>query len=315
MRVPAQIDVIEIVRDLFGWVACSVRRFPEGLANYVFEATPLDGEADPLVVRLGRPEAAEEFHGAVAWSERLRPAGVPLPYLIASGRHGAFPYLVLERLPGDDLGHVYATLRTEEKRQLARELVRIQRVVRAQPPGRGCGFVVEPEGPFPHARWEDVVHATLAAARRDLESARVISPTIVDRVQAALRGFADHFASVPPRPFLDDTTTKNVIVHRGKLSGIVDVDAVCYGDPLYTVGLTRAALLTRGHDAAYVDFWCEELDLGPRERAVVHLYTAVFCVVFLSELGHAWNGAVPAPVSETYVARVIAVLDASLRSL
>ena len=40
--------------------------------------------------------------------------------------------------------------------------------------------------------------------------------------------------AVPPLPFLDDLTTKNVLVDGGRLSGVVDVDVVCFGDPLAT---------------------------------------------------------------------------------
>ena len=42
---------------------------------------------------------------------------------------------------------------------------------------------------------------------------------------------------------LDDITTKNVIVSAGELQGFVDFDNVCYGDPLYMLGLTMVAIL------------------------------------------------------------------------
>jgi len=39
--------------------------------------------------------------------------------------------------------------------------------------------------------------------------------------------------AVPAICFLDDLTTKNVIVQDGVLQGVVDFDHVCYGDPLF----------------------------------------------------------------------------------
>jgi hypothetical protein len=88
---------------------------------------------------------------------------------------------------------------------------------------------------------------------------------------------------------LDDTTTKNVLISDGRLRGIVDVDYVCFGDPLFTVALTRMALLSMGADLEYTDAWCAALALDAHERAALTLYTCVFCVDFLSEVGHIGN--------------------------
>ena len=46
----------------------------------------------------------------------------------------------------------------------------------------------------------------------------------VERVRRRMPQFAKYFFAVEPIAFLDDTTTRNVIVHDGDLSGIVDVD-------------------------------------------------------------------------------------------
>jgi hypothetical protein len=64
-------------------------------------------------------------------------------------------------------------------------------------------------------------------------------------------------ARIPSHAFLDDTTTKHVIVDAGKLSGIVDVDVVCFGDPLFTTVLAQMALLNKGHDLDYIVFWSD----------------------------------------------------------
>jgi aminoglycoside phosphotransferase (APT) family kinase protein len=47
-----------------------------------------------------------------------------------------------------------------------------------------------------------------------------------------------YFSSVQPTYFLDDLTSKNVIVQDGELRGLVDFDVVCYDDPLYWLALT-----------------------------------------------------------------------------
>ena len=92
----------------------------------------------------------------------------------------------------------------------------------------------------------------------------------------------------------------------------MDVDWLCFGDPLFTVALTRMALLSRGWETAYIDDWLELLDVDAAQRATLELYTAIFCVNFLGELGQAFNRATPAPVNETHVARLLAVLETTL---
>jgi hypothetical protein len=66
----------------------------------------------------------------------------------------------------------------------------------------------------------------------------------VTRLVSATRAQLD---SLPPIPFLHDTTTKNVIVTPGgTFSGIVDVDDLCFGDTRYVVALTLASLAVSG---------------------------------------------------------------------
>ena len=115
-----------------------------------------------------------------------------------------------------------------------------------------------------------------------MESAGVSLPTGVDRLIQSVSGFSAYFAEVRRVPFLDDTCTKNVLVHDGALTGIVDVDWVCFGDGLLTVALTRASLLGSNRDEAYTDHWCKLLDLTPRQQAVVRLYTALFFLDFMN---------------------------------
>jgi hypothetical protein len=111
----------------------------------------------------------------------------------------------------------------------------------------------------------------------------------VDRATRTLSRYGAYFESVRPVPFLDDTTTKNVLVEQGRLTGIVDVDQLCFGDPLLTVGLTQTALLANGLDVDYVQHWMNLLRLNKQLRQVVDAYSLLFCVDFMSELGQRFN--------------------------
>lgn len=279
---PTEDYAAAVVRDVIRQEPKSIRRFPMGIAHWVYDVRLRDGSS--IVVRMGTSEQREDFVGALHWSKKLRPLGVPLPDLIAHGEHEGHPYLVLERLEGEDLGVVYGSLSSAERRSIAEEVLRVQRIVGTLPDGSGYGFLRLPTDRG-HESWSDVIQHSLARSRARIESAGLMSLDAVHRVAEHAGRLQPYFSDVPPRPFLDDTTTKNVLVHAGRLSGIVDVDQLCFGDPLFTVGLTRAALLGSGEDPEYADRWCEALDLSEEQRQVMHFYTALFCVDLMSEFG------------------------------
>jgi aminoglycoside phosphotransferase (APT) family kinase protein len=288
----------------------SVSRFPTGLQHFVFEATAAQGRQ--AVVRVSRREDIGLARNSIYWSERLRPLGIPLPQILHAdltmGRH-RFPFVILERLPGRDLGFVVNQLSDEALRDLARRLSDLQAIVTSLPQGRGYGFSPRLDGPFPHVGWADCIAASLGRSRRRIREAGVVSEHHVDRAEAAADRLSAYFASVPPTPFLHDITTKNVIVDGARLSGIVDGDDLCFGDPLLQVGLTRMALLASDHSATYADAWIDLL--GPRREQVAALdfYTALFCIDFMAELGRRFNRAEPQPVEKTYVERLRTLLD------
>jgi aminoglycoside phosphotransferase (APT) family kinase protein len=283
---------------------------PAGLCHHVFEAELAGGGS--VVLRLGRPETAAAIRGGVAWHGRLARAGVPVPALLAFSLEGGYPYMLLERLPGRDLLFEYPSMNDSELRALAAEMAAVQAKVAALPRARGYGFATDYGDPGLVSRWAAVVEKELERSRRRLESSGACDTAVVDAVARRLPAFRAEWERIEPVAFLDDTTTKNVIVHRGRLSGIVDTDTVCFGDPLYTLGLTRMALLSEGLGTAYVDHWADCLGLDSAARARVELYTAVFCVDFLSELGQRFNRDDAAAVDPARKALLLGILDAQL---
>jgi aminoglycoside phosphotransferase len=298
-----------ILRGL-GRSIARLTRMPVGLCHHVFEAELAGGGS--VVLRLGRPETAAAVRGGVAWHGRLAAAGVPVPALLAFSLEGDHPYMLLERLPGRDLLFEYPSMTDSELRALACELAAVQARAATLASAHGYGHARDYGDPALAASWEEVVARALARSRTRLESSGACAVSVVDAVARRLPAFHAQWERIEPVAFLDDTTTKNVIVDRGRLSGIVDTDYVCFGDPLYTLGLTRMALLASGLGTAYADHWADCLALDSAARARVGLYTAVFCVDFLSELGRRFNRDEAAEVDPARKALLLGILDAEL---
>ncbi len=280
------------------------RRFETGLRHYVFEVVSDRGRA---VVRLSRPEDARIAEDALYWSKLLRPLDVPMPEVLAADttmRRHPYPYLVLERLAGQDLGQVIDTLGKRELRRLAHRLSAVQSIVSALPPGRGYGFAGRLEGPFPQSSWADSVAASLARSRRRIRNAGIVEEALCDRVASAAEALSGYLANVQSTPFLHDITTKNVILDGPRLSGIVDVDDLCFGDSLFLLGLTRTALLAHRKNPFYVEAWLEILSPNSEQRAALDFYTALFCLDFMSELGQRFNRGAPLAADRGYLQRL-----------
>ncbi len=312
-RIPTEHDAATLVQRHLGHAVQTVRRFPTGLANYVYDVLTDDDQA--VVVRMQRLGRGAHFAAAVYWYHRLVPHGVPLPrlyYHATDPGPDAFPFMIIERLPGRDLGLAYASLSSEQKRALAVRMVTIQRSVGQLPPGPGFGYACSYDDRNLHPTWTAVLHAVLERGRKRIGAVGLVDLGLVDRVAAKLPVYTRYFAAVEPRPFLDDTTTKNVLVQEGRMTGIVDVDNVCFGDPLLTPALTEIALLSSGHDIDYVRYWTTELQLSAEQQAVLNLYAALFCVDFLSEIGQQFNQDTPAPANPEWVARLVGLLETLL---
>jgi aminoglycoside phosphotransferase (APT) family kinase protein len=288
----------------------NVARFTTGLAHFVYDVECADG--CKLVVRMGRSNDHVTFDAAEYWSKLLRPLAIPLPTLYARGDYSGLPYLLLERLPGRDLHDEYPSLSADAKRRLARQVVEIQRVVGTLPSGCGYGFARHLDGPYWASTWPGFLHQLLDRSRRQIRAAGVVDTRVIERVAHALDRDRAVLELVAPTPFLDDVTTKNVIVDAGRLSGIVDVDALCFGDPLLTIALTQMALLSAARSTDYVEMWCDLVALTAEQRKTLRLYTAVHCVGFLSEQGQAFNHDTPPVMESTHVARLYTILDALL---
>ncbi len=300
-----------IAADL-GYPVLRLARMATGLCHQVFEAELSGGGS--IVVRLGRRETARAMRGGIGWHGRLAAAGVPVPALLHSSADEERPYMILERLPGRDLLFELPGMSEEQLRALAREIAAVQARAASLPRAAGYGFAAGYDDPSLARSWREVVERGLERSRRRLASTGA-GTSVVDAVARRLPVFDSYWQRIAPVAFLEDTTTKNVIVHEGRLSGIVDTDYVCFGDPLYTLGLTRMALLSAGFATAYTDRWAEALVLDDASCAAVALYTAVFCVDFMSELGQRFNRDAPIAVDPARAALLHRILDEQLEGL
>ena len=270
---------------LLGVEALSATRFPTGSHHYVYDCQLATGGS--AVVRLSVPTDRRIVVDAAQLSDQLRPIGIPLPKILARDLVSEFPCLVLERLPGTDLGHVIKDLSPSERRTIGAAVVRMQNIVAALPSDSRFGFAANAKD-APHSDWCAVQYESLERSRSRIERAALMGPRAVDRVHQQVTSVQVALNQQLAIPYLHDVTTKNVIVDDGRLSGIVDVDDLCFGDPRFTTALTLMSLLNSGGPLDYVASWLELAGYDADWKLA--LYAAVCCVDFMSEYGQEFNG-------------------------
>ena len=247
-----------------------VERCAVGQGNYVYI---VECAGVKYVVRCSVEHNA--YEDTIYWLEKLAPLDIPIPKVIAKGKFNEYEYLILSYFEGKDIGLVYEQLTDDDKKEIAKEIVVIQDKVAA----------LTLDNLEPDWSWRATVDGMLERSRERIVKNGYFDAKKVDRLWELIESLEDYFASVKPVAYLDDVSTKNLLIYNGRISGIVDIDWMGIGDKLTYVALTNMALLNMECDTDYVKYILEEMQLNDVEKKAFLFYTLVFCVDFMGERG------------------------------
>lgn len=277
----------EVMTRFLGNADFTIRRYPTGLCHFVYEITKPDDSK--VVLRMGHNDTRAHLEGSVYWTKRLVPLGVPLPRILHVDLSGRLPYTIISHIPGTDLGEVLPSLSPALTRKIAHQVAEIQENAQQLPYGTGFGYGFSPSDNRLLPSWRSFIDQQIEKARAAIVTNGICNPAHVDRVRRELKPLESYLASILPTPFLDDTTTKNVLVDSSGVVGIVDVDAVCYGDPVYVLALTSMAIRSSGWSTEYINYWSKAWNLSERQLNALSFYTAIMCIGFMGEMGMQFN--------------------------
>lgn len=253
----------------------NVQRCGIGQGNYVYIVTC---SAEKYIFRFTEEHGA--YENTVHWLKELSILDIPVPSVIHSGIWGKYNYLILTYLEGTDIGLVYPSLNSNDKKAIAKEIVRIQNQVSTLP------LQDIPED----WRWRSFVCGLLERAEARILQNGYFDAEKVKRLWNQMEILSDYFDSIQPIAYLDDISSKNLLIHNGRISGIIDVDWIGAGDKLTYVALTNMALLNLDYDTEYVSYILEEMHLSKTEQDAFLFYTLLYCVDFMGERGMQFMG-------------------------
>lgn len=272
---------IRILNAELGIIPIEITRFTNGYCHSVYYVKT---EKDEFVLRVTSKENNEYYLGSIKWLSELNKLGIPVPKIFSHGQYKEVSYALISFMPGKDLGEVYHTLTDLKKRDIVKELSVIQSKVATLPAMELYGYP-QSSNNNSFATWSKYLESLITRSHKRIKQNGIFNVDVCDTAITVMHTLEEYFSSVKPTPFLDDITTKNVLIHEGKLSGIVDVDEVCYGDPLNVVGLTNMALLGMEADTNYIDYWLDEMNAVEIQRKSVIFYTLLYCIDFMGEQG------------------------------
>lgn len=266
---------------MLGLEVLTSKRLTTGGHTYVYGIKTGSSE---YVIRIADMQYRDTFAAAVYWQNKLLPLSIPLAKFIGidlDGKYSSFAALLMHRLPGDDLCNVYKDLSSIDKQNLAAEIVKIQTAMQALPEGSGYGFANSYESTPQYKSWYDFIIARLMICKEALAKSTSFDQNVIPTVLAATKELETDLRLIKALPFMWDTSERNVMVFNGKISGIVDVDDLCFGDPLFVLGLTYVALEQDGQDTIYMDSWAKLLRLDKQAQRRLQFYRLFYVTWFM----------------------------------
>jgi Predicted aminoglycoside phosphotransferase len=296
---------LEILKNELNIMPAEVTRFPVGMCHFVYYVKT---ETCEFVLRV--TQSKWHYDGSVKWLTELAPLEIPIPKILKYGQYKDVYYTLITYINGKDLGEVYYTLNDSEKRDIVKELVKIQRKVSTLSSDmiEGSDKVMDSFVNWNEKNWLENIENDMRNARESLIAKNIFDPgicdVVVDLAHKLKDVYKEYIVGIKPVVFLDDITTKNVLIHNGKLAGIVDIDEMGYGDPLGVVAVTNTALLTMGADTKYIDYWLDEMQANDAQKKALILYSLLNCIGFMGERGSTTSNDKVIPVNPDEVERL-----------
>ena len=263
-------QISQIIFKYLNECPSKIERCAVGQGNYVYIVECTDKK---YVFRCS--EEKDAYKDTLYWLERLADLVIPVPIVLAKGTFAKYEYVVLTYFEGKDIGLIYKELTDKEKKNIAREIVAIQKQMES----------LRLENIPADWLWKKEVDEILDRAKVRIAQNGYFDTGKVDELYKLEEELKNYFAMIKPIAYLDDVSTKNLLIHNGHISGIVDIDWMGMGDKLTYVALTNMALLNMDCDTDYVQYILEEMQLSSIQRKAFHFYTLMFCVDFMGERG------------------------------
>ncbi|MFH0890754.1 MAG: aminoglycoside phosphotransferase family protein [Candidatus Liptonbacteria bacterium] len=276
----------QILKKEFNQSAIDIKRMTTGLCNEVYSVS-LPNRS--VIIRLHLD--GQEMKASEKFIPLFKSLGIQVPDIIASDyskKSVPFVYQVLTKIDGRDIGEVIQDLTDRELKDIATEIAKIFRKLEKLPTNGRFGWY-SPDKNKTSSSWIESLENMLKEIKERNSKTGVVGERLIESFEKLIDGNREYFSAVKSICYFDDICTKNVMVHDGKFSGLVDLDGVAYGDPLEAVGRIKASWFGTHYGDTYTSAVQDELRLNDTERRTVTIYAVLNHIYWLSENGVQFN--------------------------
>lgn len=276
----------QILQGEFGQSATAIERMTIGLANEVYLVTLPDRS---LIVRMNADPS--KMKGSEKYVPLFKSLGIKVPDIIASDYSKTivpFAYQIMTKIEGQDMGHVIDKLTNDQLVDIAKEVASIFRKLESLPTNGKFGWDNGDDGNF-FSSWLELLEHMIHEVKERNEKTGVVGEHYIKVMEGIVKEYKGYFSNVRSVFYFDDLSTKNVMVHKGKFAGVVDLDSMEYGDSLEGVGRIKASWFGTPYGDFYANAVESELGLNPEQRKMVTVYGVLNHIYWLSEKGIQFN--------------------------
>lgn len=262
--------ISNIFLTCFHEVPLSIQRCGVGIGNYVYI---VENNNTKYIVRCSMD--CDAYVDTIYWLNKLSALDIPTSKVLFHGKYEKYNYLICTFLEGEDIGLVYQNLSKKEKRKIAKEVIAIQNKV--------SDLSIEYlDGTW---SWMQFIDDMLERADKRITQNGYFDREKVERIKEQKNILAEYFSNVEPVAYLDDISTKNLLIFNGQVSGVIDIDWMGIGDSLTFIALTYVALLNMDCETDYVEYLLQEKGCNNMEKKAFLFYSLLYCVDFMGERG------------------------------
>ncbi len=281
------LDIIKAVSDYeFGKSPIAIVRKEIGICNDVFE---LVFDDHSLIIRMN--VVKEWLYGTEKFLPIFNDLDIPVPKILASDyskKRFSICYQIQSKIEGQDLKEVFNDLNEEEIRSLAVDISRIMDKFKSLNPPINFGVKTGlNEEQFP-SLWEMFQKRRNDTIQRNAKTG-VIDKELLDLYKGLIEEYRSYFETIRPALYYDDMSSKNVMIHKGKFNGLVDLDFLMKGDYLELLGCIKAVWSTQALGRFYLNELIRLQNLNALQKEMVCVYSILTSISWMSEVGIQFN--------------------------
>lgn len=278
--------IASISQKVLGVVPTSVARMGHGICNDVYSVSVGGRE---LIFRLkDQPRYLLGSHNHIPI---FRCKGIPVPEIVAedySKSEFPFAYQVQTKLPGTDIKDVIHTLSDEQLRAVAGEIANVFIRLTDVPNNGKFGVLWGDDRDLVDSWAAEVARVTKVVIGWGRRTG-IMEPEFQDILLWINQNYKGYFDRVRPTTYFGDICQKNVMIHEGRFSGLVDLDSLAQGDPLEAIGRIKASWYGTHYGEVYTEAVMDALQLSPEARRLVTMYATLNRTFWIFENGIQFN--------------------------